>query len=173
MKPGSVWEYLPEKRKEGWEGTPSTSEKLAGEVLKFAGHDWGHVDERKLFEILEKLVQKMPIHHNDYRWILKDQLPKTTERVHMLLSEDGDGSSWLFPVRGVDDLGNHSDIAQLLEQLQTTLGRPGSLWEHGSDAESSQPVRVQAVLVGNHLNDPIAGRHQRYDNGGDGSASTG
>ncbi len=59
----------------------------------------------------------------------------------------------LFPVRGVDDLGNHHTVAQLLDQLQTVLGRPGSLWEIGGDIELSQPIQVKAILVGNHLHE--------------------
>jgi len=92
MKPGSVWESLPTKRKEGWEGTPSRSEIAAAEPLKFSGHDWSHVDPAKLLDLLEKLIQHLPIRHKDFRWIMKDELPKTTERVHMLLAEDN--PSW-------------------------------------------------------------------------------
>ena len=61
--------------------------------------------------------------------------------------------------RGVDDLGNHDNVAQILEQFQVLLGRPGHLWDPSSDAESSQPVTIKALLVGNHLNDSYAGRY--------------
>ena len=55
MKPGSVWEHLPEKEKKDGKGTPSRSEHLAAEFpLDFSGHDWTHVDQEKLLKAEEE-----------------------------------------------------------------------------------------------------------------------
>jgi len=74
----------------------------------------------------------------------------------MVMSDDG--RSWLFPVRGVDDLGNDMEIAQLLDQLEATLRLLT-----GGGAESPQPVKIKAILVGRQLDCmPILADKDKY-----------